>query len=68
MFGADTPSQRDALLKRIAAGEVDLLVGTQALAHAAESGKMDMQRLGLVIIDALRVCMRKMSWSISLRR
>ncbi len=51
MIGADTPSQRDALLKRIAAGEVDLLVGTQALAHAAESGKMDMQRLGLVIID-----------------
>jgi ATP-dependent DNA helicase RecG len=51
MFGSDTPSQRAALLDRIAAEEVDLLVGTQALAHAAESGKMSLRRLGLVIID-----------------
>lgn len=51
IIGSDTPKQREALLQRIADGEVDLLIGTQAIAHSIESGKVNMKKLGLVIID-----------------
>jgi ATP-dependent DNA helicase RecG len=51
MIGSDTPKQREALLQRIADGEVDLLIGTQAIAHAVQAGKINMKKLGLVIID-----------------
>ena len=47
LTGGLTPSQRAALLQRIAAGEVDLVVGTQAIVQEDVS----FAKLGLVVID-----------------
>ncbi len=47
LTGGLTPSQRTALLQRIAAGELDLVVGTQAVIQEDVS----FARLGLVVID-----------------
>lgn len=51
LIGKDTPKQRADLLARIADGQVDLIVGTQAIAHAVQGGKMNMDKLGLVVVD-----------------
>jgi ATP-dependent DNA helicase RecG len=51
MTGSDTPKQREDLLLRIASGEVDLLIGTHAVAHAVQAGKINMEKLGIVVID-----------------
>jgi ATP-dependent DNA helicase RecG len=47
LTGGLTPNQRAALLQRIAAGEVDLVVGTQAIVQEDVS----FAKLGLVVID-----------------
>ena len=47
LSGSLSPAQRRETLAAIAAGEVDLVVGTQALIHA----NLDFPRFGLVVID-----------------
>ena len=47
LVGAQKPSVRKDVLARLAAGEIDLVVGT----HALLSEKVKFQRLGLVIVD-----------------
>ena len=47
LTGGLTPNQRSALLQLIAAGEIDLLVGTQAIIQEDVS----FAKLGLVVID-----------------
>ncbi|MEE8452470.1 MAG: ATP-dependent DNA helicase RecG, partial [Thermoguttaceae bacterium] len=47
LIGGLTGKQREALLGRIAAGEVDLVVGTQAIVQS----DVQFARLGLVVID-----------------
>jgi ATP-dependent DNA helicase RecG len=51
MLGSDTPKQREDLLGRLAANEVDILIGTQAITHAVKSEKLNLERLGIVIVD-----------------
>ncbi len=46
-IGALKPKQKEAARKRIASGDIRLMVGT----HALISEKVDMHKLGLVIID-----------------
>lgn len=47
LTGSLTPKQRRLAMEAIAAGEVDLVIGTQALIQ----DKVDFPRLGLVILD-----------------
>ncbi|MCA9119901.1 MAG: ATP-dependent DNA helicase RecG [Planctomycetaceae bacterium] len=47
LTGSLSASQRRAVLEQIAAGEIDLIIGTHALLQAS----VQFQRLGLVIID-----------------
>ena len=47
LTGALTGRDRDATLTKMAAGEIDLLVGTQAIVHA----EARFAKLGLVVID-----------------
>ncbi|MCU0962437.1 MAG: ATP-dependent DNA helicase RecG [Pirellulaceae bacterium] len=47
LTGSVTPRQRESLLAAVQAGEVDLLIGTQALLHET----IVFPRLGLVVID-----------------
>ena len=47
LSGSLSPAKRRALLAQVAAGEIDLLVGTQAIVQ----GNIDFHQLGLVIID-----------------
>jgi ATP-dependent DNA helicase RecG len=47
LTGGLTASQRAALLRQIAAGEIDLVVGTQAIIQE----DVELPRLGLVVID-----------------
>ncbi len=47
LVGGQKPSVRKDVLARLAAGEIDLVVGT----HALLSEKVKFQRLGLVVVD-----------------
>ncbi len=47
LSGSLTPSQRTKLRESVTAGEVDLVIGTQALLHE----ELQFPRLGLVVID-----------------
>jgi ATP-dependent DNA helicase RecG len=47
LTGSNTERQRQTLRQQIAAGEIDLVVGTQALLY----GETQFARLGLVVID-----------------
>ncbi|MCB1168847.1 MAG: ATP-dependent DNA helicase RecG [Leptospiraceae bacterium] len=47
LTGADPRKSRDAILERVAAGEVDLLIGT----HSLIEDRVQFENLGLVIID-----------------
>lgn len=47
LIGALLPKQKTAVRKRIASGEIGLIVGT----HALISEQVDMHKLGLVIVD-----------------
>ena len=47
LTGSLTASQRKKMLESVQAGEVDLLIGTQALLHE----ELPFPRLGLVVID-----------------
>lgn len=47
LSGALTGAARERLLERVAAGDLDLLIGTQALLHEA----VQFPQLGLVVID-----------------
>ena len=47
MSGGSTPAERRRLLGKVAAGEVDLVVGTQALIQK----DVDFKQLGVVVVD-----------------
>ncbi len=51
LTGSLTPAQRRDLIRAAAEEEIDILVGTQAIAHALESSELQIPKLGLVIID-----------------
>ena len=51
LTGALSPSERQATLQQIEAGEVDIVVGTHALIHAVCQEGLRFGRLGLVVID-----------------
>ena len=49
--GALDAAQRKSLLEQTAAGEIDLLIGTHAIATNVQSGVLQFKNLGLVVID-----------------
>jgi ATP-dependent DNA helicase RecG len=51
LTGALTPGERREVLEKIAAGEVDVVVGTQAVTHAVAKSGVEFKKLGLVVID-----------------
>lgn len=51
LTGALTPAERREVLEKIAAGEVDVVVGTQAVTHAVAKSGVEFKKLGLVVID-----------------
>ncbi|MFO0904522.1 MAG: ATP-dependent DNA helicase RecG [Pirellulales bacterium] len=51
LTGSVPPSERRRLLERVAAGEVDLIVGTHAVVQAIARAQTQFARLGLVVID-----------------
>jgi ATP-dependent DNA helicase RecG len=51
LTGGQSRGERRATLEAVAAGEVDIVVGTHAIAHAVSGEEMRFARLGLVIID-----------------
>lgn len=51
LTGSLTTTERRRLLERVAAGEVDLIVGTHAVVHAIARSQTQFARLGLVVID-----------------
>ncbi|HZL86860.1 MAG TPA: ATP-dependent DNA helicase RecG, partial [Pirellulaceae bacterium] len=51
LTGSLTPAERKELLAKIAAGEVDIVIGTHAVTHAVAKSGVEFARLGLVVID-----------------
>ncbi len=51
LVGSLTAAERRATLEKIGRGEVDIVVGTHAVAHAIGKEQVQFTRLGLVIID-----------------
>ena len=51
LTGALTPAERSETLEKIAAGEVDIVIGTQAVTHAVAKSGVEFKKLGLVVID-----------------
>jgi ATP-dependent DNA helicase RecG len=51
LTGSLTRTQRQDALEAIAAGDVDVVVGTHAIAHAVDEEGIRFAKLGLVIID-----------------
>jgi len=51
LTGALTPAERAETLEKIAAGEVDVVIGTQAVTHAVAKSGVEFKKLGLVVID-----------------
>jgi ATP-dependent DNA helicase RecG len=51
LTGSLTPAESRETLEKIAAGEVDIVVGTHAVTHAVSKSGVEFQKLGLVVID-----------------
>jgi ATP-dependent DNA helicase RecG len=51
LTGSLTATERAEVLERIAAGEVDVVVGTHAVTHAVSKSGVEFKKLGLVVID-----------------
>ncbi len=51
LTGSQTAAERQELLAKIAAGEVDIVIGTQAVTHAVAKSGVEFAKLGLVVID-----------------
>ena len=51
LTGSLTPAERREVLEKIAAGEVDVVIGTHAVTHAVAKSGVEFKKLGLVVID-----------------
>ena len=51
LTGSLTPAERREMLEKIAAGEVDIVIGTHAVTHAVAKSGVEFKKLGLVVID-----------------
>jgi ATP-dependent DNA helicase RecG len=51
LTGALGATERQELLAKIAAGEIDIVIGTQAVTHAVARSGVEFAKLGLVVID-----------------
>ena len=51
LTGSLTPAERRETLEKIAAGEVDVVIGTHAVTHAVAKSGVEFKKLGLVVID-----------------
>ncbi len=51
LTGSLTPAERGEVLEKIAAGEVDVVIGTHAVTHAVAKSGVEFKKLGLVVID-----------------
>jgi ATP-dependent DNA helicase RecG len=51
LTGALTQAERRETLEKIAAGEVDVVIGTHAVTHAVARSGVEFKKLGLVVID-----------------
>jgi ATP-dependent DNA helicase RecG len=51
LTGALTSAERGEVLQKIAAGEVDVVIGTHAVTHAVSKSGVEFKKLGLVVID-----------------
>jgi ATP-dependent DNA helicase RecG len=51
LTGSLTQAERREVLERIAAGEVDIVIGTHAVTHAVAKSGVEFKKLGLVVID-----------------
>jgi ATP-dependent DNA helicase RecG len=51
LTGSLTAGERAELLGKIAAGEVDVVIGTHAVTHAVAKSGVEFRKLGLVVID-----------------
>src|SRR5262245_26484726 len=51
LTGSLTPTERREVLDKIAAGEVDVVIGTHAVTHAVSKSGVEFKKLGLVVID-----------------
>lgn len=51
LTGSLTPAERRETLAKIAAGDVDIVIGTHAVTHAVAKSGVEFAKLGLVVID-----------------
>jgi ATP-dependent DNA helicase RecG len=51
LTGSLSQGDRQELLAKIAAGQLDIVIGTQAVTHAVAQSGVEFARLGLVVID-----------------
>jgi ATP-dependent DNA helicase RecG len=51
LTGSLTPAERREVLAKVAAGEVDVVIGTHAVTHAVARSGVEFKKLGLVVID-----------------
>jgi ATP-dependent DNA helicase RecG len=51
LTGSLSPAERGEVLEKIAAGEVDVVIGTHAVTHAVSKSGVEFKKLGLVVID-----------------
>jgi ATP-dependent DNA helicase RecG len=51
LTGSLSQSERGETLEKIAAGEVDVVIGTHAVTHAVAKSGVEFKKLGLVVID-----------------
>ena len=51
LTGSQSQHERQDLLAKIAAGEIDLVIGTHAVTHAVAKSGVEFAKLGLVVID-----------------
>jgi len=51
LTGSLTAGERSEVLGKIAAGEVDVVIGTHAVTHAVSKSGVEFKKLGLVVID-----------------
>ena len=51
LAGSLTAGERKQLLEKVAAGELDIVVGTHAVTHAVAKSGVEFAKLGLVVID-----------------
>jgi ATP-dependent DNA helicase RecG len=51
LTGSLTASERKDTLDKVAAGEVDIVIGTHAVTHAVSKSGVEFKKLGLVVID-----------------